>query len=231
MKTPTIHVVKNGSPTILIDLIKAIHQYYPVGFELPKEEYPGYQELIAIVEQKISQMMEGRLPENVNLLEIKLKEAFPDSILHNQIYKQFPNYTFSIEIANELDGGLDRLLWMTVNISLLTKHYTVFFQETMKFGDKEGSSFSYDTFGYLLISFSRNRFPYKEEYFLKIEKIMMELFPGYEFVSHSFLFANKVKYGVPFGETDDDINKTRHSIFSFLFDNLQNPLNNALIQR
>jgi len=232
MNVPQIEVIIPPQD-LLIAIIKAAHHYYPIGFQMPlsNEEYPGYQELIDIIRQKITQLQSNNLPTHVRQLEKELADVIPEAIVRNELYRQFPNYQFALEIASEKWGGLEHNVRLILIISLLTKHYTVFFDEWLLMPNNENPPFSHKLFGSRVLSFKENMLANQDDYLQRIQALMAKFFPGYTFVPHSYLFAQKVKYGVPYGETDDrgayDI---AYPVFHFLFDNQYN-LNGRLTVR
>jgi len=229
MNVPQIEVII-PPPDLLIALIKATHHYYPIGFQMPlsNEAYPGYQELIDIIKQKITQLQSNNLPTHVQQLEKELAGVIPGAIVRNELYSQFPNYQFALEIAAEKWGGLKHNVRLMFIISLLTKHYTVFFDEHLLMLNDKNPPLSHKLFGSRVLSFEENVLTEQDGYLQKIKTIMTTLFPEYTFVSHSYLFAHKVKYGVPYGETDKrGAHDIAYPVFHFLFDN-QYDLNTRL---
>ncbi|GAA4799371.1 hypothetical protein GCM10023231_30200 [Olivibacter ginsenosidimutans] len=89
--------------------------------------------MIRIVEKKIDQLRNNKLPDRVLHVEEQIRHVIPGAILRSQLYRQFPNYVFSLEISQKEEGGVNRTLWMILTISLLTNHYTIYFREWLRF--------------------------------------------------------------------------------------------------
>ena len=106
---------------------------------------------------------------------------------------------------------------LSVRISLLTNHYTVFFEElifhkNLRAGSNQAVSMSFT------VSSSIGHIANAENMVQTLKTIVESNFPDYKFVNHRLLFCRKIEGGYPHG-ADRNPFKKEFSLYNFLFDN------------
>lgn len=207
--------IQPNAPTLLVELIHATHRYYPIGFELENEQYDGFKEAIDIVGQKISSLTKDHLPVEVKELETNIKNLFKTLTVMNEIHRQFPNYAFAVNLTEEDFPNLSRVLLLRIRISLLTKHYTYFYEEHIihKTSKAFGSPVHTTVVSSELIGNEHD-----PELINQLRTTIEKSFPGYSYANHELLFQTKIEYGTPYGEMAIPTYKY-YSLYQFLFDN------------
>jgi len=206
--------IQPNAPTLLVELIHAAHRYYPIGFELENEQYDGFKEAIEIVDQKISSLVNGSLPENLLNLETDIRSLFSDLTVTDEYAIQFPNYAFGVALSEEDFPNLRRAILLRIRISLLTKHYTYFYEEHITHKAFKASGSLVNT---TVVSSYLNGNEHNPGLLSQLRNMIEESFPGYSYANHDLLFQTKIEYGTPFGEIAIPIHKY-YSLYQFLFD-------------
>jgi len=194
---------------LISNLIRAVHRFYPLGFEFINEQFDGYQELKTIVDRKIKQVIENTIPEELLRLEIELKNLFTGLPLYFDVHRNFPSYSVAIEIGKVEFPEFEKVQRLSLKISLLTNCYTFFLEEIIKHTSVT-NSFGHPHFTVVI---SQNL---QTESVRRIKEIVTECFPTYQFVDPKILFSIKTN-GVPYGQDHSDP-KRDYSLFDFLFD-------------
>ncbi len=86
---PHLHI-EPDSPSPLTGLIRAVQEYYPVGFQIMNEQFEGFQKVKNIVGDKITLLMNNTLPEHVNRLSDQLNDSFAGMHVYNFFLVSFP---------------------------------------------------------------------------------------------------------------------------------------------
>lgn len=147
---------------------------------------------------------------------MRLKKRFQNFKVLVNFYRQFPNYSISIQLLNDQSEYSERYLFLTLKISMLTNYFTVFFEEITKHTDIIISP------GYAInstiIFLESQKFPERLQYFEQIKQIVKECFSEYNFVKHYILFSTKVEHGTLYGDSSAN-EGIKNSLYRYLFDN------------
>src|SRR5438270_7570962 len=114
------------STEIINDLLRAVYNYYPVGYLHFVERYPGYLAMREIVAKKIDFECNDKNSVS-NKFAADLQSCLPDYRMDNRSYLQFPNYYFILQIFSEDLGSVVHEFNLHIVISLLCDYYTVVF--------------------------------------------------------------------------------------------------------
>src|ERR1700749_4206298 len=127
---------------LIKNLVQDIYTHYTVQ-QSNDEEPKAYEGIQKIIDLKIKQFTSNSLPDNYYSLLRFLQDTFKDRLIINQLYSNFPSYSVTVELRNELREEIKTLTWLNVRISLLTNFYTIYFEERNHFsgfkirGDKD----------------------------------------------------------------------------------------------
>ncbi len=124
---------------------------------------------------------------------------------------QFPCYILRLDLSKKQIGEIEHISSIFLSVSLLTNHYTIFFNSDFKFLQFDSKVRERA----LVLSLKEN----KEEELEKVEIIKMEMskyFPKHNFAHHTALFNYNVKDGYPHGLLTS-YGKESYSIYQFLF--------------
>lgn len=177
-------------------VMQVIHYYYPVGFQQYADGYKGTTEWRRILEDKINRTMEGDDPAWKSFID-DLKSHFGDNKVMNLSYRQFPGMTVHIEMENSTparDIYLNR--YLAVDLSLLGKYYTVFWDDKYRFGNYE-TSLGNEVFANFSI-LSNHSNPAALNHVHRIKRKITALFPDYSFINHKNLFDIKAAGIAPY---------------------------------
>lgn len=199
--------------SIIFNLLKEVHKFYPIGRPYSNDQYPGYSELEAITSNKINKLINN---EKIEIWDSFIKDfslQVRGNKVINLVSKQFPSYELMLHISDTSTEQIRTRKSMTIVLSLLTHHYSVYFESLLFLHDYKvrGRPLSQ-----LIIYGEENATLEEKEIQKRTKALMVHHFPSYEFVNHSILFQTKVSGGLPYGENKDDI-KQEYPIYNFLF--------------
>jgi hypothetical protein len=211
---PTINVTHDLVFNELLDVIK---KYYPVGMSIRNEDYEGYKKIDEILNSMYDQIKKKSLPNNYQTLIKRIKASFKKGLEVRTGTHNFPHYSVEVDFPDRFAEDIKVRTSLCLKISLLTKHYTVFFHETNFFlnfpiYNAAGRPCSFDIFS--------SRHPKIDPdigFFNGLISLMTELYPDYTFISHNYVFNYKVPDVAPLGHTAYPGMKP-FSIYEFLFD-------------
>ena len=207
----------NNKNEILNDLIKAIHNYYPIEQAILNEEFEGYKVLQKLIDTKIHGLTNGQLPKECYALVKEIESFFVNCPINVHFYTNFPSYSIGIELANDTSDYTRRTSWLNVSISLLTNYFTVFFEERNLFnGFKEQNNKNMPIL-FRILSSKNHNIDTENIFVEKIKDIVATLFTEYKYINHRLLFNYKLPNGIPIGFFDPIPNF--YPIYAFLFDN------------
>lgn len=203
---------------ILFDLLAKIHFYYPVGLPYAYKGYPGYKSIEKIVSDKIDQsdLLTERLWTE---LVKKLKNSFSAYKVNDLRYLQFPSYVLEIELENQLSESFKRNISLILSISLLSKYYTVFINDTWQVSVEGGFGLDKDP---EVRRFVYNKSTNKRILIESVEFVISQIdkvYQDYTFLPHKDLFEYKVFGCGTYGKMDDFLADNPRSIYDFLFNN------------
>lgn len=202
---------------IMIDLLLKIHFYYPIGLPFATKEYSGDKEISQIVAKKIDQITNNETTEWACFLN--------DSRLHNKTvevddlsYFQFPSYTLEIPLTLNTFDNLTITKNIIVSVSLLTDHYTIFFEDRFIYRQMPNDLSRYKG-AFSVVYFVSNT---NQSYIKLLEIIKRDLkkhFSSFTFVPHSLLMSTIIEGGIPYKKFDDylDDRARKFSMYEFLF--------------
>ncbi len=202
----------------LAELLSIVNFYYPIGAPDLYEFYAGYQNLRAIIEKKINQLIQKEENEWTSLVRAAQIEIKRD--IRNESHHQFPNYKLSL-----VTGGANPAPHIRIErsiqliVSLLTNHYTWFIREDtfFRFVDLDPK-----TKGGVVSILHSKATPDEDNCVAILEKLIALHYPNYSPLHHKLLLDFKIRGGVPHGEAWTAA-KQEYSIFEFLFDSLSLP--------
>ena len=211
MKTIAVDVLPDDG--FLDILLLAVKEYYILDERLFDETIVDSHEKIRdIISQKISSIMDVnpdfRDPKNILLKEMMSAE-FVD--FYDISYLQFPNYVFKIVLNTSEKDYTKQSSSIFLVISLLTKFYTVFYEENMNF---IGLHDLWPSCEVNLLSEVNFNFDAEGAFFQKLKNIAQQVFPDYNFISHTVLLSYTIKIGTPYGQ----FAKRDATLYEYLFD-------------
>lgn len=199
-------MINKNSVDIKLELLQAVHTFYPLGLPWMAESHQGHQNLKALVVTKINNAIENNPASWFSLAE-NLKTLFKEFQTFNFAGHPFPSYEFTILLRDEIRHGSNVAISMTVNLSLLVNYYTAYVYE----------HFSFESSGHGIVHRTEQ---YDEALSSKLQSLKKELahlFPGYLYVDPQHVFRHKILGGFGYGGDETDMNN--HTFFDFLFSN------------
>jgi hypothetical protein len=204
---------------VLIKLLQCIHAYYPIGIPSLLGEYPGYKRLEEIVAKKINEVSDNiKTPWSALIEDIKMK--FGKDNLLDQAFYQFPGYCATIELEKSKEVGKEFARSIVLNISLLTDHYTIFFEDSFKYSMYNDNKYGVSRPPTVKIIYCKSCL---EKYYLdfigSLKSLISLHLPKHEFIDHALLFDHEIAGGIPYGEAFDSVSNGNNSIYEYLFFN------------
>lgn len=200
-----------------IELLQSIHKYYPIGLVNFNDQYEGFKALKSILENKINRVIDKTLPYECYDLVSKLQKNFGVENAFDENHRQFPCYSYFINLREDKISNFRVVKLLKIKISLLVKFFTVF-QETIILSIP-GTLPKKNSIIYKIITEYEN----SDNGRAFLEKNINESFPSYKSIDYSLLLNTKIHAGIPFGL--DHSEKTCFPIYAFLFDNDLEPFN------
>lgn len=194
-------------------LIKAIHQFYPIGTPNLGFEYPGYSDYKLILTDKIMSITENKKTQWTGFIKSLEKEYNPSTII-DMNYLQFPCHLARIELKKESNDEYDFEQSIVINISLLCKYYTIFFEEGYKFKNYTNQIIKPSVS--MLFSNKMNGEDYFQKKMLTLKEKLEPFFSDYQNISHRPLFQYKIIGGFPYSEGESE--QETYYLYHFLFD-------------
>lgn len=203
---------------LLIELMSKIQMYYPIGIPIMHNEFPGTK----LIEEKIAHKINNIDNKNTNWAKFikELKKATKEFDLHDYAYIQFPSYQCSIALKEETNDQNIFNRDIIINISMLTNHYTIYFQDYYRM-NRYDSKLAGNTVIKHQIVFMKIE---KNEAYVKIienvKALVAKHFPDFTFLEHDFIFNTAVYGGYPRNRNTRFLTNIteRYSVFEYLFD-------------
>jgi len=196
-------------------LIKAVHQFYPVGFNMPNIQYEGFSQLQEILTIKNNNVSQNTIPENLKKLEERLRSHFGLLPIYIEYYKQFPSYSIVIELFNRQHEGVQHIQRLAIKVSLLINYYTIYYEDYIKYN---GLMYELGPVNTTVASFQLQNEKTELKNINAVEHYLQECFPEYFYVKHDLLFNLKIHHGTLIDEELELASEIK-TVFSFLFDN------------
>jgi hypothetical protein len=192
-----------------LNLLKVIHEYYPVGIRTANGQYPGYQRLRRVLENKINSTILREENQWTNL--VAKVAAIVEVQVFDQAYEQFPNYVLRINIKTSSMGRYVCNGDVYLVISLLTNFYTVFYQEDVIISEVSDKRIT-------LVCISEKDSPSEVVKIIdRLKVLVSELFPSHAHIHHKIVFNLRIEGATPHGEDAETIGNRPVPTFCFLF--------------
>lgn len=198
----------------ITNLLKAVHNFYPVGLNTVMTNYDGFEEFREILNNKIQVVMD-KTESPWTRLRDKIGEIFPDHVILDQSYNQFPSYQIYINLFTKEYDELKYEQSLILNISLLCPYYTVF-NETKIEIKRPGKNTQPALTSRFLSLFNTNNF--SKEGLQEINGLIEQCFPRYQFVHHKFLFDSKIEGCGHYGNWQEYETGNKYPVYLYLFD-------------
>jgi adenylate kinase family enzyme len=206
---------------IIIELLLKIHLYYPIGMMQMQTEYPGRISFNKIIEEKINAISnQVKNPWTISLEEIE--KSVSEYKVYNYSFDQFPNYLCEIDLGKFETEETNINRKIVINLSLLTKHYTIFFIDSYKcfrYADKTKTDDSSDYFQYRIAYYHSSKEKNELQIIDSLKKIIEKNFSKYEFVEHKILLNYEIDGGCPYDKIAEyrAFPDKKYSIYEYLF--------------
>ncbi len=198
----------------LFDLLTSLYHYYPIGTQIMDANYPGIQERLAIVENKIIGLNEGKTTL-WNQIIAEIRDTFANTTVYDRSYYQFPSYVVELSLFSKQLPEIRHDRNIIANLSLLTTYYTVFIEDKYFFTHLSHEPFK-NPYHAISLSYKRNGDSALFDDIAKLRAMIQSNFQNHKFIPHIQLFNHKVTGGTPHGE-DKHSNNESYCIFDFLF--------------
>lgn len=197
---------------VFFDLLGYVHKYYPVG--CPTYKTSQENEIRSKIADKLNDKSEVHSQWNNLMMDFR-KLGF--SHVENMSYLQFPNLMVSLDENHEVTG-IKITKSIVVCISLLAPFYTYYYRYSHKVKLAEGSL----PMGYWVFFQDKSYDALKPSVNLEsLNFSISNFFRSYNFISHYPLMINQIEGGLPFGQSKEYYQSSKHGFYQFLFDENQ----------
>ncbi|MGB8193233.1 MAG: hypothetical protein WCF67_14990 [Chitinophagaceae bacterium] len=189
--------------------LQQIHHYYPIGLPYFSHDYPGFQELVQIQQDKF-EAIEREEPKAWYELVDAVRTEWSDYQVFNSVAAQFPCYEVSISLADESKTGLHMHSSLTLSVSLLVPYFSIVVVDVYAYRGQEHSGVSHQVVCSGLL--------HHLELDAKIEalkRIVNKYFTEYKYANHDVLFNYKIHGGYPYKGSYDDLGQ--YTVYDYLF--------------
>jgi hypothetical protein len=189
MNEPITYFSEDKKSTgIIVDLLHAVYNHYPVGYPHYIDRYPGYLKMREIVGKKL-----GVECNDINSISNKFAEAIRSSLprydIENKNYLNFPNYSFVLPISNEDLGTVIHKFDLNLVISLLCDYYTIVFVDTYRTRGIARDGVTPNSFvsSHSIFSYSSSIGRVSDDIVLLLTETIKKYFPDKKYVHHALL--------------------------------------------
>ncbi len=233
-----------NEPRLVAELYKAIKMNYPQRDSLPlntKNQPPdldtNYSHLSRIVAEKVNVLnnFNDASPESEsNVLSVDtyraqarlaqdLEQAFKGQEMRDNSSNQFPSFSFYKFFPERQFDYLRCYSALRIYVSLISKHYTVFYDETIWVFGHPSTRVKKRTIEnpgtvqvYMSCLSSKNEFVDPGDLYIKqIKKLVKASFPKHKFVPVRLLFDYAYSDAIPYRDIS---NRHDYPLFAYLFD-------------
>jgi len=180
-----------------IEILRKIHQFYPIGGARLTQEYPGYQALKNSIENRINRLIRKEDLEPWTSFVNEVEKAFPGNKLWNVNYQQFPSLVLEIELGKKTSDGISTERRLILAYSEIADIYTAYFQDFIELTTAKQAS---DKFLRRTLFVEQNEDEPQKKMWEELRLIFERNYPGIVYVSHCILFRPRIAGGVPHGQ-------------------------------
>jgi len=196
--------------SMLYDLLRLIHQYYPVGLPYRNNGYEGYKLLKTIIGNNCNAQIDGKIVEPWNSLITKLQHI---NLEHNYMDVSaiaiFPSQKFASNLYTSDENFTIRRSWLNGAISLIGNYYCVWIEEELITKMEDGSVQH-------VVKIPRDGLTGEERKEINdVHDMIKTCYPAYIHVDFNLLQV-KIHGAIPIGE-DSETLVHEFPIFDFLF--------------
>ena len=211
---------------VILDLLKSVYRYYPVGLPNFQSSFEGRAKAMDILEKKIIAVQDGTPNDWTRLISVLTEKKIGE--VRDAAYIQFPSYTATIILKQASTEWIEFTQYLHVTVSLLTNYYTVYFEDRL--GHKVFyESEKHNPHTYLYYSNIRDPTSPSAEAFHEVKSIVASVFRNHQFVPHQLLFDHKVQ-GVYSLYEPQDQGLMEAPLFTLLFDIPGDPLHTMVFK-
>jgi len=198
------------------DLLECIDKYYPIICNYPSDSHEEFKLIEQVIAHKTSNLMAGTLPNACyNLLE-HLNEQFGAEMIFNRYHEQLPNYKASVRFLDDKQQNIHTITWLTVEASILSNCFTVYFENTYWFNDISRFKDLESPVPFRIISGNHKSVDIGGKYIIDVKKSFKKYFPDYQFCEHYFLMRTEVEKGIPY-RMNYRVKSNTNSLYNYLF--------------
>lgn len=215
---PTIQVTVDSSEhnRIKSELINQIDKYYPISCNYPSDSLEEFKLIDAVILNKISNIQADNLPEACKKLLAHLIGEFGEEKIFNRYYEQLPNYKLSVTLLDNTVQNIRAITWLTVEASLLSNCFTVYFENSYWFNDISRSKNLDSPVAFRVISGNHKGVDADGKYIKLVKDSFQRYFPDYQFCEPYFLMKTEVEKGIPF-RMNYRVKSNTNSLYNYLF--------------
>lgn len=217
-----ITVYSNDHDSIIEDLLKKVHEYYPVGMPDLSNSYSGRLAFNEIIRQQYDGQRPKEETESWSKTLDELKKLPQDRLYDLSMY-QFPNYAVKLTLEKSKDQEVYTERTLHLAISLLTHHFTTFYSYSIeieslrrKFSRKDSLQL-----GHIVFYGKETANSEQKDLLTKANNIVTTNFPDHYFVAHDLLMKREIEGVMPYDEELEyyQLRMKAHSFYELLFDN------------
>ncbi|MGB3466593.1 MAG: hypothetical protein WBA74_15035 [Cyclobacteriaceae bacterium] len=204
------YVTTNKRSKVIKDFLTRIHHFYPIGYPFLQKHYDGYQELKAILKKNAIERQNDYDQNDWKITLNKIRSDYSDLEIHDFTADGSLSEIISVMYEDKTDFGVNKIKYLFIYKSLLTKHFTIFFKTYIIVNEFK------KPVNNEIISGINNASPDEVELFNNLLIIIQETYHDFNFVSHDLLMETMIEGGVPYGD-EISSRRSKYSIFSYLF--------------
>ena len=195
--------------TYIPELLQSVYRYYPIGFKIEKNNYPGQVILNTIIDKKLEQLRNGEKTQWSMLIDDIQRKTDLNKRLGDDAFYQEPSYQFHINLDETKTNAFNFSRRLFVTVSLLCPIYTMYYSDIYYYNYNTLST----PMSHHICNTSANNTNVK-----MVNEIISTIplyFKNFSFIPHNILFNSKI-WGYDISGYDDVIKEI--PVYNFLFD-------------
>ncbi|MGF6924645.1 hypothetical protein QFZ48_000145 [Chitinophaga sp. W2I13] len=212
---PTQTFDSSKADEIMLDLLRYIHQYYPIGLPEYYNQPRRMMERDHILANKISDLTEGK--ETAWSIFVRELKQHNWELL-DMAYIQFPSYVVRIKLKTP-DFSTPEIFHsreLVVVVSLLCPYYTIYYLDTYRFNTIRAAHHRYRPIFRIAFKEVLPEFSFNQDAHLKeVEDLTRLHFPSHNYASHGMLMQRYLSPGIVL---EGQSGEGPYPIYSYLFD-------------
>jgi hypothetical protein len=126
LKISMLYKTTENKQSSIFELLRAIHDFYPIGLSSLGTSWPGYKKLIASIKKKNNALEKNKAFEWQKFIS-QLNSIENIVRIDDMSFGPFPSYMAYLHLPIFKSGIFEIQSYINIEISILTKHFTAYF--------------------------------------------------------------------------------------------------------